>query len=408
MRRVVITGMGTVNPIGNSVEELKESLRHGTSGVGKITHFDTEGFKATLAGEVKFEGLDDLIGKKEARRMDRFTKLAVAACEEAVKDANLMEAYDPFDVSIYMTSGIGGLTTMEENVKKYMEKGPGRVSPFFIPMNILNMAAGEISMRYKAMGISYAPVSACASGTHSIGEGFRAIKHGYTKAAIVGGSEGSITPMAVAGFSNMKALNETSDVLKASIPFDKDRAGFVMGEGAGALILEELEEALKRGAKIYGEVVGYGATTDAYHMTQPHPEALGAYMAMKRALEEASVDPSDVSYINAHGTSTPMNDRLESMAVVNLFGDQTPVSSTKSMTGHLLGAAGAVESIISILAIQEGFIPATVNTKEIDEDVKANVIIGKNLEKDLQYVLSNSLGFGGHNASLLFKRWEGK
>ena len=408
MRRVAITGMGTVNPIGNSVEELKESLRSGTSGVAKITQFDTEGFKATLACEVKFDELDDLIGKKEARRMDRFTKLAVAACEEAVKDANLMGAYDPFDVSIYVTSGIGGLTTMEENMKKYMEKGPGRVSPFFIPMNILNMAAGEISMRYKAMGISFAPVSACASGTHSIGEGFRAIKHGYTKAAIVGGSEGSITPMAVAGFSNMKALNETTDVLKASIPFDKDRAGFVMGEGAGALILEDLEEALKRGATIYGEVVGYGATTDAYHMTQPHPEALGAYMAMKKALEEASIDPSEVSYINAHGTSTPMNDRLESMAVVNLFGDQTPVSSTKSMTGHLLGAAGAVESIISIIAIQEGFIPATVNTKEIDEEVKANVIIGKNLKKDLQYVLSNSLGFGGHNASLLFKKWEGK
>ena len=408
MRRVVITGMGTVNPIGNSVEELKESLRSGTSGVAKITQFDTEGFKATLACEVKFDELDDLIGKKEARRMDRFTKLAVAACEEAVKDANLRGAYDPFDVSIYVTSGIGGLTTMEENMKKYMEKGPGRVSPFFIPMNILNMAAGEISMRYKAMGISFAPVSACASGTHSIGEGFRAIKHGYTKAAIVGGSEGSITPMAVAGFSNMKALNETTDVLKASIPFDKDRAGFVMGEGAGALILEDLEEALKRGATIYGEVVGYGATTDAYHMTQPHPEALGAYMAMKKALEEASIDPSEVSYINAHGTSTPMNDRLESMAVMNLFGDKTPVSSTKSMTGHLLGAAGAVESIISIIAIQEGFIPATVNTKEIDEEVKANVIIGKNLKKDLQYVLSNSLGFGGHNASLLFKKWEGK
>lgn len=408
MRRVVITGMGTVNPIGNSVEELKESLRNGTSGVAKITQFDTEGFKATLACEVKFEGLDELIGKKEARRMDRFTKLAVAASEEAVKDANLMGAYDPFDVSIYVTSGIGGLTTMEENMKKYMEKGPGRVSPFFIPMNILNMAAGEISMRYKAMGISFAPVSACASGTHSIGEGFRAIKHGYTKAAIVGGSEGSITPMAVAGFSNMKALNETTDVLKASIPFDKDRAGFIMGEGAGALILEDLEEALKRGATIYGEVVGYGATTDAYHMTQPHPEALGAYMAMKKALEEASIDPSEVSYINAHGTSTPMNDRLESMAVMNLFGDKTPVSSTKSMTGHLLGAAGAVESIISIIAIQEGFIPATVNTKEIDEEVKANVIIGKNLKKDLQYVLSNSLGFGGHNASLLFKKWEGK
>jgi len=400
--------MGTVNPIGNSVEELKESLRNGTSGVAKITQFDTEGFKATLACEVKFEGLDELIGKKEARRMDRFTKLAVAACEEAVKDANLMGAYDPFDVSIYVTSGIGGLTTMEENMKKYMEKGPGRVSPFFIPMNILNMAAGEISMRYKAMGISFAPVSACASGTHSIGEGFRAIKHGYTKAAIVGGSEGSITPMAVAGFSNMKALNETTDVLKASIPFDKDRAGFVMGEGAGALILEDLEEALKRGATIYGEVVGYGATTDAYHMTQPHPEALGAYMAMKKALEEASIDPSEVSYINAHGTSTPMNDRLESMAVMNLFGDKTPVSSTKSMTGHLLGAAGALESIISIIAIQEGFIPATVNTIEIDEEVKANVIIGKNLKKDLQYVLSNSLGFGGHNASLLFKKWEGK
>lgn len=408
MRRVVITGMGTVNPIGNSVEELKESLKNGTSGIQKITHFDTEGFKASLACEVRFEGLDDLVGKKEARRMDRFTKLAVAACEEAVRDAKLLGAYDPFDVSIYMTSGIGGLSTMEENVKKYMEKGPGRVSPFFIPMNILNMAAGEISMRYHAMGISYAPVSACASGTHSVGEGYRAIKHGYTKAAIVGGAEGSITPMAVAGFSNMKALNETEDVTKASIPFDKDRAGFIMGEGAGALILEDLEEALKRGAPIYGEIVGYGATTDAYHMTQPHPEALGAYMAMKKALEEASAVPSDISYINAHGTSTPMNDRLESMAVVKLFGDKTPVSSTKSMTGHLLGAAGAVESIISVLAIKEGFIPATINTKEIDEEIKANIIIGENLKRDLKYVLSNSLGFGGHNASLLFKKWEGK
>lgn len=408
MRRVVITGMGTVSPIGNSVEELRESLRNQISGIQKITQFDTDGFKATLAGEVKFEALDELIGRKEARRMDRFTKLAVAACEEAVNDAKLLGAYDPFDVSVYMTSGIGGLSTMEENVIKYMEKGPGRVSPFFIPMNILNMAAGEISMRYKAMGISYAPVSACASGTHSVGEGYRAIKHGYTKAAIVGGSEGSITPMAVAGFSNMKALNETTDMQKASIPFDQDRAGFVMGEGAGALILEDLEEALKRGAKIYGEVVGYGATTDGFHMTQPHPEALGALMAMKKALEEAHIEPEDVSYINAHGTSTPMNDRLESMAVVKLFGESTPVSSTKSMTGHLLGAAGAVESIISIVSLQEGFIPATLNTKKIDEAIKANIIIGRNLKRDLRYVLSNSLGFGGHNASLLFKKWEGK
>jgi 3-oxoacyl-[acyl-carrier-protein] synthase II len=408
MNRVVVTGMGIISPIGNNYEEVKEGLLAGRNGIGTITKFDAAPFKTHLAAEVKDIDLSEKIGKKEARRMDRFTQLAVVAAEEAVNQAGLKEAYDPFEVSVLISSGIGGLETMESNLETYLNKGPGRVSPFFIPMNIVNMAAGEISIRHGAMGSSFSPVSACASGSHSIGEGFRAIKHGYAKAAIVGGTEGSITPMAIAGFSNMKALNETEDAKKGSIPFDVDRKGFVMGEGAGVLILENLEDALKRGAKIYGEVVGYGSTSDAYHITAPHPEAKGAYMAMKKALEEAGITPEEVDYINAHGTSTPMNDRLESGAIVNLFGKDVPVSSTKSMTGHLLGAAGAVESILSLMSIEESYIPQTIGTSNLDPDVEANIIIGEGLKKDLTYVLSNSLGFGGHNAALLFRKWEGK
>ena len=408
MFRVVITGMGAITPIGNNIEELKEGLYEGRNGIQKITHFNTEGFKATLAAEIKNADPAEIIGKKEARRMDRFTQLAIVAADQAVLQSGIKDAYDPFDICTLVTSGIGGLNTMEENVLKYFEKGPGRVSPFFIPMNILNMAAGEISIRYNAMGSSFSPVSACASGTHSIGEGFRAIKHGYAKAAIVGGTEGSITPMAIAGFSNMKALNETDDLNKASIPFDKDRAGFIMGEGAGVLILESLEGAIERGAKIYGEVVGYGSTSDAHHITAPHPEGKGAYMSMKKAILEAGIETSEVGYINAHGTSTPMNDKLESMAIVSLFGKDVPVSSTKSMTGHLLGASGAVEAIISLISIHEGLLPATINTENIDENVEANIIIKNPLKKEITYALSNSLGFGGHNASLLFRKWEGK
>ena len=400
--------MGIISPIGNNYEEVKEGLLAGRNGIGTITKFDAAPFKAHLAAEVKNVDLSEKIGKKEARRMDRFTQLAVVAAEEAVNQAGLKESYDPFEVSVLISSGIGGLETMESNLETYLNKGPGRVSPFFIPMNIVNMAAGEISIRHGAMGSSFSPVSACASGSHSIGEGFRAIKHGYAKAAIVGGTEGSITPMAIAGFSNMKALNETEDAEKGSIPFDVDRKGFVMGEGAGVLILENLEDALKRGAKIYGEVVGYGSTSDAYHITAPHPEAKGAYMAMKKALEEAGITPEEVDYINAHGTSTPMNDRLESGAIVNLFGKEVPVSSTKSMTGHLLGAAGAVESILSLMSIEESYIPQTIGTSNLDPDVEANIIIGEGLKKELTYVLSNSLGFGGHNAALLFQKWEGK
>lgn len=408
MNRVVVTGMGVVSPIGNNCEEVKEGLLSGRNGIGLITSFDAKDFKAHLAAEVKGIDLEEKIGKKEARRMDRFTQLAVVAAEEAVSDAKLHDAYDPFDISVLITSGIGGLATMETNMAKYMEKGPGRVSPFFIPMNIVNMAAGEISIRHNAMGSSFAPVSACASGTHSIGEAYRAIKHGYAQAAIAGGTEGSILPMAVAGFSNMKALNDTEDIVKGSIPFDVDRKGFVMGEGAGVLILENLDGALKRGAKIYGEVVGYGSTSDAYHITAPHPEGRGAYMAMKKALDEAKIMPEQVDYINAHGTSTPMNDRLESGAIVKLFGREVPVSSTKSMTGHLLGAAGAVESILSLMSIAESYIPQTIGTTNLDPQVEANIILGEGLKKDLTYVLSNSLGFGGHNATLLFKKWEGK
>lgn len=409
MKRVVITGMGVVTPIGIGVPAFLEGLREGRSGIGPITHFDTAGFKATLAAEVKAFTTDGVIDKKEARRMDRYTQLAVVAAEEAMKDAAIEEGtYDPFDISVLVTSGIGGLNTMEENMKKMAEKGPGRVSPFFIPMNILNMAAGEISIRTGAMGASFAPVSACASGTHSIGEGFRAIKHGYAKVAVVGGTEGSITPMAVAGFSNMKALNETTDATRASIPFDKDRKGFVMGEGAGVLILEELESALARGATIYGEVAGYGATSDSHHITAPHPEALGAKRAMELALAEAGLAPEAIGYVNAHGTSTPMNDELESMAVEAVLGTRVPVSSTKSMTGHLLGAAGAVEAVASVLAMREGFIPPTIGTAELDEAVGIHVVTGKALHQPVAAALSNSLGFGGHNATLAFKRWEGK
>lgn len=406
MNRVVITGMGAVTPIGNDIESFRKGLIEGKNGIEPIKAFDTAPFKAKLAGEIKDLDFLEFIDKKEARRMDRFTKLAVVAAEQAANQANLKGAYDPFDINIMVSSGIGGLITMEENVAKYLEKGPGRVSPFFIPMNIVNMANGEIAIRHQAMGASFAPVSACASGTHSIGEGFRAIKHGYAKAAIVGGAEGSVTPMAVAGFSNMKALNETEESDRGSIPFDQNRGGFVIGEGAGILILENLEDALKRGAKILGEVVGYGATTDAHHITAPHPEAKGAYMAMKKAIDEAGINKDQVSYINAHGTSTPMNDRLESLAVVNLFGDKMPVTSTKSMTGHLLGAAGAIEAIACILSTQDNVIPRTINTQNIDEDVKADIVINKNREQEISYVLSNSLGFGGHNASLLFKKWE--
>lgn len=406
--RVVITGMGVVTPIGNNVEEFTQGLKEGRCGVGPITQFPVEGFKASLAAEVKNVDPAEVIGKKEARRMDRFTQLAVMAADEAVKDAKLTGAYDPFDIDVLITSGIGGLSTMEENVAKYLEKGPGRVSPFFIPMNILNMAAGEISIRHEAMGSSYAPVSACASGTHSIGEGFRSIKHGYAKAAIVGGTEGAVTPMAIAGFSNMKALNETADVEKASIPFDAERAGFILGEGAGVLILESLDGALARGAKIYAEVVGYGSTSDAHHITAPHPEAKGALMAMKRALTEAGIAPEAIGYINAHGTSTPMNDRLESKAIVELFGKEVAVSSTKSMTGHLLGAAGAVESVASVLAMKDSFIPPTIHTKTIDPEVEANIITGESVDMEIRYALSNSLGFGGHNACLVFKKWEGQ
>ncbi len=407
MNRVVITGMGAVTPIGNNVESFRAGLLEGRNGIERIKAFDPEIFKAKLAGEIKDLDFLDFIDKKDARRMDRFTKLAVVAADEAAKQANLEGAYDPFDINILVTAGIGGLITMEENMMKYLEKGPSRVSPFFIPMNIVNMAAGEVAIRHNAMGASFAPVSACASGTHAIGEGFRAIKHGYAKAAIVGGAEGSVTPMAIAGFSNMKALNDTDDVNKGSMPFDEERAGFVIGEGAGVLILENMEEAIKRGATILGEVVGYGATTDAYHITAPHPEGKGAYMAMKRAVDEAGIEKDQVSYINAHGTSTPMNDNLESMAVVSLFGDKMPITSTKSMTGHLLGAAGAIEAIACILSMQDSVIPRTINTTNIDEKIKADVVILKNREQEITYVLSNSLGFGGHNASLLFKKWEG-
>jgi 3-oxoacyl-[acyl-carrier-protein] synthase II len=408
-KRVVITGLGAVTPLGNNATSFWHGIKEGRSGIANITAFDTTGFKSTLAAEVKDFEPEKLLDRKEAKRMDRYCQLAMVAAEEAYKDAGLENAeIDRERFGVIVGSGIGGLLTIEEQHSKLLEKGPGRVSPFFIPMAISNMAAGNIAIKLNAKGICTCIVTACATATHSIGESFHKIRRGEADIILSGGSEAPITPLAVAGFTSMTALSGSSDPLRASIPFDKERDGFVMGEGAGILVLESLEHALQRNAKIYGEVVGYGATCDAYHMTSPAPDGEGGARAMQIALDDAGIKPEETSYINAHGTSTPYNDKFETQAIKTVFGDlasKIPVSSTKSMTGHLLGAAGAVEAIVCVKATQEDYVPPTIGYKVIDEECDLDYVPNTGRKHRVNYALSNSLGFGGHNATIIVKKW---
>jgi 3-oxoacyl-[acyl-carrier-protein] synthase II len=411
LKRVVITGLGPVTPIGIGKEEYWDSLIAGKSGVSYITRFDTENFPTKIAAEIKNFTPEDYIDKRELRRMDRFTQYALVATFLALKDGKIsLENEDKERIGVVLGSGIGGMETLEMEHLKLLEKGPRRVSPVFIPMMISNMASGQISIYYGLKGPSMVITTACASGTHAIGEAFRMIQRGICDLIITGGSEAAITPIALAGFSSMKALStRNEEPSKASRPFDKDRDGFVMGEGAGILILEELEHAIKRGARIYAELVGYGATSDAYHMTAPDPLADGAKRAMELALKDGNVDYHQVDYINAHGTSTHYNDKLETLAIKELFKEHAyklNISSTKSMTGHLLGAAGGIEAIATTLAISEGKIPPTINYETPDEECDLNYTPNKFVEKEITYAMSNSLGFGGHNATILLKKWE--
>lgn len=412
LNRVVVTGMGALTPIGNNLKDFWSSAKNGKCGIDKITRFSLENHKVTLAAEIKNLNIEDYIEKREAKRIDRYCQLALIATEEAIKDSNLdLESIDRDRFGVIVSSGIGGIETIEKEDEKLLNKGPNRVSPMTIPMIISNMAAGNIAIKYGAKGICTSIVTACATGTNSIGEAFRAIKYGNSDIMICGGAEASITPLSIAGFANMTALNTTEEKERASIPFDKERNGFVMGEGAGILVLESLEHAIKRGAKIYGEIIGYGANCDAYHITSPSPEGEGAAKCMELAIKEGNIDKEEISYINAHGTSTPYNDKFETRAIKKLFGHfayKIPVSSTKSMTGHLLGAAGAIEAIVCIKSLEEGFIHPTIGLKVKDEECDLDYVPLKGRGMDLKYALSNSLGFGGHNATLLFKRWEGK
>jgi 3-oxoacyl-[acyl-carrier-protein] synthase II len=408
--RVVITGMGAITPIGNSVEEFFTSVKDGKCGIDFINTFDTEAFSVKLAAQVKNFDAKNYMDMKEAKRMDRFSQFAVVASGEAIKDAGLdLETLDKERFGVIVGSGIGGLENIEKEAKTLTEKGPRRVNPLFIPMIITNMAAGNIAIKYGALGVCTNIVTACATGTHSIGEAFRNIKHGYADVILAGGTEASITPLGVAGFSSLTALSTSKDPLRASIPFDKERDGFVMGEGAGILVVEQYEHAVKRGAKIYAEIVGYGATCDAYHITAPAPDGHGGARAMQLAMQEAGITPKEVSYVNAHGTSTPINDKLETLAMKAAFGEDayhTPVSSTKSMIGHLLGAAGAVEAVVCVKAIEEGFIPATIGYQVPDEECDLDSVPNTGRSAKITYAMSNSLGFGGHNATLIFKNME--
>jgi len=410
-KRVVITGMGVIAPLGNDLDTFWAGVKEGKCGIAPITAFDTTEFKTKIAAEVKDFDADALVGSRTARYMDRFCQLAMVAAKEAYHDAGLEDfEMERERIGVILGTGIGGLITFEEQHTRLMEKGPSRVSPFFVPMTITNRAAGNVAISLGAKGACFCVVTACASGTHALGEAFRRLSCGEEDIIVSGGAEAVVSPMAVAGFTNMKALSGSSDPMRASIPFDKERDGFVIGEGSGVMVLESLEHAQKRNAKIYGEVVGYGATCDAYHMTAPDPNGEGGARAMQLALADAALQPEEISYINAHGTGTPMNDKFETAAIKRVFGEaayKIPVSSTKSMTGHLLGAAGAVEAIICAKSLEEGYIPATIGYQVPDEDCDLDYVPNKGREADINYALSNSLGFGGHNASIILKKWTG-
>ena len=409
-RRVVITGMGTVNPIGNSVAESWEAVHAGKCGIAPITRYDTAGLKVKLAGEVKNLDLETLLGKRECKKMDRFTQLALAASDQAVADSGLDRERENLDrCGIIFSSGIGGFETIEEAYKRAETRGYDSVSPFMIPMIISNMAAGQMAIRYGFRGMCTCVVTACASSNNALGDTFRHIRDGYSEVMLCGGAEAAITPLAMGGFTSMKALSDSADPKRASIPFDAERSGFVMGEGAGALLLESYEHAAARGAKIYAEVIGYGSSCDAYHMTAPAPGGAGGAACMAQALADAGIAPEDVDYINAHGTSTPMNDSCETQAIHTTFGEHARklmVSSTKSMTGHLLGAAGAVEAIFTALALKEGYVPATIGYQVPDPACDLDIVPNEGRKADIRIALSNSLGFGGHNAAVVLKKWE--
>ena len=409
-RRVVVTGMGAITPVGNDVATTWRSLIEGKSGTTPITKFDASKFTCRIAAEVKDFNPLDFMDRKEAKRADPYTQYAVAGARQAMTDANLVErnGMDPDRIGVIIGSGIGGLKSFEEQHDVYRERGVGKISPFFIPMFIADIAAGLVSMRFNAKGPNYATVSACATSAHAIGDAFRTIQYGDADIMITGGSEATVTPMAIGGFANMKPLSERNDSPgTASRPFDQTRDGFVMGEGAGVVVLEELEHARKRGARVYAEIVGYGATGDAYHLTAPAPEGEGAQRAMRRAMADAQLTPDDIQYINAHGTSTPANDLNETKAIKAVLGDRAAdvnVSSTKSMTGHMLGAAGAVEFIVCSFAVRDCVVPPTINYVTPDPELDLNYTPNRAIRRDVDAALSNSFGFGGHNVTLAVRR----
>jgi 3-oxoacyl-[acyl-carrier-protein] synthase II len=411
-RRVVVTGMGAITPVGNDVATTWQSLIEGKSGTAPITKFDATKFPVRFAAEVKGFNPLDFMDRKEAKRADQYTQYAIAGARQAMTDAKLIErnGMDPDRIGVIIGSGIGGLKSFEEQHDVYRERGVGKISPFFIPMFIADIAAGIVSMMFNAKGPNYATVSACATSAHAIGDAYRTIQYGDADVMITGGAEATVTPMAIGGFANMKALSERNESPEtASRPFDATRDGFVMGEGAGILILEELEHALKRGATIYAEIVGYGATGDAYHLTAPAPDGEGAQRAMKRALKDAGLEPKDIQYINAHGTSTPANDFNETRAIKAVFGEHAKtvnVSSTKSATGHMLGAAGAVEAIVSAMVVGTGIIPPTINYHTPEPELDLNYTPNTSVKRDVNAILSNSFGFGGHNTTLAIKRYK--
>ena len=408
--RVVVTGMGAITPIGNDVESFWRSLKEKKVGIGQISTFDTTDYKVKLAAEVKDFDAKEYMDVKASKRMERFSQFAVAAAKEALEDSGLsLEKEDPYRIGVCVGSGIGSLQSMEKEHKKLLEKGPGRINPLLVPMMICNMAAGNVAIQFGLKGKCFNVVTACATGTHSIGEAFRSIQYGEADVMVAGGTESSITPLGVAGFTALTALSTSQNPLRASIPFDKERNGFVMGEGAGIVVLESLEHAKARGARIYAELVGYGATCDAYHITSPAEDGSGAAKAMEMAMKDGNVNPEEIDYINAHGTSTHHNDLFETKAMKLALKEhayQVPINSTKSMIGHLLGAAGGVEFITCIKTIEDGFIHDTAGLEMEDEECDLNYTKGEGVAAEVYYALTNSLGFGGHNASLLVKKFE--
>lgn len=410
MRRVVITGLGAVSPIGNDVNTVWNSIEQGVCGIAPITHFDTSDYKVKLAGEVKDLDMEVYFSKRDLKFNDRFTQFARIVSKQAMIDAGFEK--DPKDAMRFgcmIGSGIGGIDTIEQASKTLEGRGPSRVSPFFIPMSLANLAAGQVAIDWGLKGATSCVVTACAAASNAIGEAFHRIRDGYEDVMLTGGSEAAITPLAIAGFQSMRALHTGEDANRASIPFDADRSGFVMGEGAGALVLEELEHAKARGAKIYAEIVGYGASCDAHHITAPLDDGSGGAQAMVQAIKDAKILPENIDYINAHGTSTPLNDKTETAAVKAAFKEhayQLAMSSTKSNTGHLLGASGAIEAIISIKALQNSLIPPTIHYQNPDAQCDLDIVANTPRKQDIRYAMSNSLGFGGHNASLIFKKWE--